>query len=66
VLFIIWQDQKIVKLISIVHDGTGYQLRPCRRLKNTSTMTAGIRAIFELPGMPLVYHEPGYIVVEAV
>jgi hypothetical protein len=29
-------------------------------------MTAGTRAIFELPSMPLVYHEPGHIVVEAV
>jgi hypothetical protein len=28
-------------------------------------MTASIRAIFELPGMPPVHHEPGYIVVEA-
>jgi hypothetical protein len=28
-------------------------------------MTASTRAIFELPGMPLVHHEPGYIVVEA-
>jgi hypothetical protein len=28
-------------------------------------MTTGIRAIFELLSMPLVYHEPGYIVVEA-
>jgi hypothetical protein len=28
-------------------------------------MTASTRAIFELPGIPLVYHEPGYIVVEA-
>jgi hypothetical protein len=28
-------------------------------------MTAGTRAIFELPGIPLVYYEPGYIVVEA-
>ena len=65
-LFIVWQDQKVVKLMSTVHDGTGYQLRPRRRLKNTSTMTAGIRAIFELLGMPLVHHEPGHIVVEAV
>jgi hypothetical protein len=51
--------------MSTVYDGTRYQLRPRRRLKNTSTMTTGTRAIFELPGMPLVYHEPGYIVVEA-
>jgi hypothetical protein len=28
-------------------------------------MTAGIRAIFELLSMPLVYYEPSYIVVEA-
>jgi hypothetical protein len=28
-------------------------------------MTASTRAIFELPGMPPVHHEPGYIVVEA-
>jgi hypothetical protein len=51
--------------MSTVHDGTGYQLRPRRRPKNTSIMTAGIRAIFELPGMPPVHHEPGHIVVEA-
>jgi hypothetical protein len=66
VLFIIWQDQKVVKLMSTVHDGTEYQLRPRRRLKNTSTMTTSTRAIFELLGMPLVHHEPGHIVVEAV
>jgi hypothetical protein len=29
-------------------------------------MTASTRAIFELPGMSLVYYEPGYIVVEAI
>jgi hypothetical protein len=28
-------------------------------------MTASTRAIFKLPGMPLVYYKPGYIVVEA-
>ena len=28
-------------------------------------MAAGIRAIFELLGMPLVYYKPGYIVVKA-
>jgi hypothetical protein len=28
-------------------------------------MTTGTRAIFKLPSMPLVYYEPGYIVVEA-
>jgi hypothetical protein len=65
VLFIVWQDQKVVKLMSTVHDGTGYQLRPRRRPKNTSTMTASTRAIFELPDMPPVHHEPGHIVVEA-
>ena len=64
-LFIIWQDQKVVKLMSTIHDGTRYQLRPRRRPKNTSTMTAGTRAIFELPSMPPVHHEPGHIVVEA-
>ena len=52
--------------MSTVYDGTGYQLRPHRRLKNTSTMTAGIRVIFELPSIPPVYYEPGHIVVEAV
>ena len=52
--------------MSTVYDGTRYQLRPRRRLKNTSIMTASIRAIFELPGMPLVYHEPGHIIIEAV
>ena len=51
--------------MSTVHDGTRYQLRPRRRLKNTATITASTRAIFELLSMPLVYHEPGYIVVEA-
>jgi hypothetical protein len=51
--------------MSTVYDGTRYQLRPRRRLKNTATITTGIRAIFELPSIPLVYHEPGYIVVEA-
>jgi hypothetical protein len=51
--------------MSTVHDGTRYQLRPRRRPKNTATITTSIRAIFELPGMPLVYHEPGHIVVEA-
>jgi hypothetical protein len=51
--------------MSTVYDGTGYQLRPRRRPKNTSTITTGTRAIFELPGIPLVHHEPGYIVVEA-
>ena len=49
-----------------VYNSTDYQLRPRRRLKNTFTMTADIRAIFELLGMPLVHHEPGHIVVEAV
>jgi hypothetical protein len=28
-------------------------------------MTATTRVIFELPGIPIVYHEPGHIVVEA-
>ena len=28
-------------------------------------MTASTRAIFELLGMPPVYHEPGHIVIEA-
>jgi hypothetical protein len=28
-------------------------------------MTTGTRAIFKLPSMPLVYHEPSYIVIEA-
>jgi hypothetical protein len=28
-------------------------------------MTTSTRAIFELPGMPLVHHEPDHIVVEA-
>jgi hypothetical protein len=28
VLLIIWQDQKIVKLISTIYNGRGYQLRP--------------------------------------
>jgi hypothetical protein len=65
VLFIIWQDQKVVKLMSTVHDGTRYQLRPHRHPKNTSTMTANTRAIFELPGMPPVHHKPGYIIIEA-
>jgi hypothetical protein len=51
--------------MSTVYDGTRYQLRPRRRLKNTATMTTGIRAIFELPSMPLVYHEPGHIIIEA-
>jgi hypothetical protein len=51
--------------MSTVYDGSGYQLRPRRRPKITSTMTASTRAIFELPSMPLVYHEPSYIVVEA-
>jgi hypothetical protein len=65
-LFIIWQDQKVVKLMSTIHNSSGYQLRPRRRPKITFTITASTRAIFELPGMPLVHHEPGYIVVEAV
>ena len=52
--------------MSTVYDGTRYQLRPRRRLKNTATITAGTRAIFELPGMPLVHHEPGHIIVEAI
>jgi hypothetical protein len=64
VLLIIWQDQRVVKLMSTIHDGTGYQLRPRRRPKNTSTMNAGTRAIFELPGMPPVHHEPDHLVVE--
>jgi hypothetical protein len=64
-LFIVWQDQKVVKLMSTVHDGTRYQLRPRRRLKNTSTMTTNTRAIFKLPDMPPVYYKPGHIVVEA-
>jgi hypothetical protein len=51
--------------MSTVHDGTGYQLRPRRRLKNTSTMTASTRAIFELLSMPPVHHEPGHIIIEA-
>jgi hypothetical protein len=29
-------------------------------------MTASTRAIFELSGMPLVYHEPGHIIIKAV
>ena len=44
VLFIIQQDQKIVKLMSTVYDGTRYQLRPHRRLKNTSTIVAGLKS----------------------
>jgi hypothetical protein len=36
VLLFIWQDQKVVKLMSTIHDGTGHQLRPRRRPKNTS------------------------------
>jgi hypothetical protein len=51
--------------MSTVYDGTRYQLRPYRRLKNTATITISTRAIFELPGIPLVYHEPGHIVVKA-
>ena len=49
-----------------VYNSTDYQLRPRRRLKNTFTMTADIRAIFELLNMPSVYYKPSYIVVEAV
>ena len=64
-LFIVWQDQKVVKLMSTVHNGTGYQFRPRRRPRNTSTMTASIKAIFELPGMPPVHHESGHMVIEA-
>jgi hypothetical protein len=52
--------------MSTVHDGTGYQLRPRRRLKNTSIMIVSTRAIFELLGILLVHHEPGYIIVEAI
>jgi hypothetical protein len=51
--------------MSTVHDGTRYQLRPYRRPKNTSTITTNTRAIFELPSIPLVYHEPGYIIIKA-
>jgi hypothetical protein len=51
--------------MSTIYDGSGYQLRPHRRPKITSTMTANTRAIFELPGMPLVHYEPGHIIVEA-
>jgi hypothetical protein len=64
VLLIIWQDQKVVKLMSTIHDGRGYQLRPRRRPKTTSTMPASTRAIFELPGMPPVHHKPDHITVE--
>jgi hypothetical protein len=64
-LFIIWQNQKVVKLMSTFYNSTRYQLRPRRRPKNTSIITTSIRAIFELPGIPLVYHEPSYIVIEA-
>jgi hypothetical protein len=34
--------------------------------KNTSTITAGTRAIFKLPSMPLVYHKPDHLVVKVV
>ena len=52
--------------MSTVYDSTRYQLRPYRRPKNTSTMTVGIRAIFELFSMPPVHHEPSHIVVEVI
>jgi hypothetical protein len=52
--------------MSTVYNGTKYQLRPHRCLKNTSIITASTRAIFELSSMPLVYYKPGYIVVKAV
>jgi hypothetical protein len=51
--------------MSTVYNSSGYQLRPRRRPKITSTITASTRAIFELPGIPPVHHKPGYIVVEA-
>jgi len=47
-----------------IYDGTGYQLRLCRRLKNTSTINASTRAIFELLDMSLVHHESDHLVVE--
>jgi hypothetical protein len=50
--------------MSIIYDDRGYQLRPRRRPKTTSTMPASTRAIFELPRMPLVHHKPDYIIVE--
>ena len=50
--------------MSTVHDGRGYQLRPRRRPKTSSTMSTSIRVIFELPRIPLVHYEPDYIIVE--
>jgi hypothetical protein len=50
--------------MSIIYDDRGYQLRPRRRPKITSTMPASTRAIFELPGMPLVHYKPDHITVE--
>ena len=49
VLAIIWQDQKVVKLMSTVHDASTYIIRPRRRPKDTSSITTATRQIFDLP-----------------
>ncbi|PMD16788.1 hypothetical protein NA56DRAFT_302562 [Hyaloscypha hepaticicola] len=49
VLFGIWQDATVVKLISTVHPGPGYQLRPRKRPRDSSTMTIATKSIFDIP-----------------
>jgi hypothetical protein len=49
VLFFIWQDQRVVKGMTMVHDGSGYMLRNRRRPKDSSSMEATIKQIFQVP-----------------
>jgi hypothetical protein len=49
VLIIIWQDQAVVRIMSTIHDGNGYKLRPRRRPKDSSTMKVTTRTIFDVP-----------------
>jgi hypothetical protein len=49
VLFFIWQDQKVVKGMTTVHDGLGYMLRNRRRPKDSSSMESTTKQIFQIP-----------------
>ena len=48
-MFFIWQDQTVVRGMTTVHDGKGYMIRPRRRPKDSSSMMASTRSIFDIP-----------------
>ena len=49
VLVFIWQDQAVVKGMSTVHTGEGYIVQPRRRPRDSSTITASTKSIFNIP-----------------